>query len=299
MGEDGNPTDIDGVKALYGDEWDWWWRAAGLNVNDGRKTWLEALRNSDYDVIYIDSFYNHRAFPENQTPLTKEEIDSLKVKPDGGKRQVIAYLSIGSAEQNRWYAQDEWTTEDPNNPNTPTEYESRHHNRKRSLKSIYSCRRRHSDVAGFRLWRKLHSEEAIVQWWDPAWRDIIINGGGQYKHKTTGDNTSSIDRIINQGFDGVYLDNVGVYNNGGWTSWETYWTANGGFPGESVLSKFTFTSNVAEAIDGSVPNTENTVWSAGASVLPNHTNTIPVPKLNLPTGMLPIWIVICLAGTPV
>ena len=101
------------MKALYGDEWDWWWRQAGLNVNDGRKTWLEALRNSDYDVIYIDSFYNHRAFPENQTPLTKEEIDSLKVKPDGGRRQVIAYLSIGSAEQNRWYAQDEWTMADP------------------------------------------------------------------------------------------------------------------------------------------------------------------------------------------
>ncbi|WP_342431212.1 hypothetical protein [Neobacillus sp. FSL H8-0543] len=289
-GEDGDPTDIDGVKALYGDEWDWWWRQAGLNVNDGRKTWLEALRNSDYDVIYIDSFYNHRAFPENQTPLTKEEIDSLKVKSDGGRRQVIAYLSIGSAEQNRWYAQDEWTMADPNNPNTP-----------RSMKAGTTTGSGASRVytpaeEGTPTWLAFgyggnYTEEAIVQWWDPAWRDIIINGDGQYNHKTTGDNTSSIDRIINQGFDGVYLDNVGVYSNSRWPSWETYWTANGGIPGGSVLSKFTFTYNGADVIDGSVPNTENDVWSADTSVLPNHTNTIPVPKLNLPTGMMANWVV--------
>lgn len=289
-GEDGDPADIDGVKALYGNEWDWWWREAGLNVNDGRKTWLDALRNSDYDVIYIDSFYNHRAFPENQTPLTIAEIDSLKVKPDGGRRQVIAYLSIGSAEQNRWYCQDEWTRADPNNPNSP-----------RSMKAGTTTGNGASRVytpaeEGTPTWLAFgyggnYTEEAVVQWWDQAWRDIIINGGGQYRHKTTGDNTSSIDRIINQGFDGVYLDNVGVYSNSRWPSWETYWSANGGIPGGSVLSKFTFTYDAADVIAGSVPNMENTIWSTYTKALPNHTNTIPVPKLNLPTGQKVRWIV--------
>ena len=80
-------------------------------------------------------------------------------------------------------------------------------------------------------------------------------------------------------------------DNNIWPSWETYWSENGGMPGGSVLSKFTFTSNGADVIDGSVPNTENTVWSAETSVLPNHTNTIAVPKLNLPTDMMAVWVV--------
>jgi len=62
--------------------------------------------------------------------------------------------------------------------------------------------------------------------------------GGKYKNIAAGDNASSIDRIINQGFDGVYLDNVGVYSrqsskSGGWNEFEKYWLANGGIPGEA------------------------------------------------------------------
>ena len=110
---------------LYGDEWDWWWRAAGLDQNAGRETWLNALRNSDYDVIYIDSFYNHRALPDNQTPLTRAEVESLKHKPDGGRRQVIAYLSVGSAEQNRWYCPGRLGLDRPHQPEHRTEHEVR------------------------------------------------------------------------------------------------------------------------------------------------------------------------------
>ena len=234
-GEDGDPADVADAITVYGPEWDWWWREAGLAENAGRETWLNALRESDYDVIYIDSFYNHRALPDNQTPLTKEEIDSLKVKPDGGRRQVIAYLSIGSAEQNRWYCQDDWVWVDPTNPNT-----------ERSMKSGKvtgtSPNLVYSPPENAPAWLALgyggnYAEEAVVQWWNPEWRDIIINGGGKYKNIATGDNTSSIDRIINQGFDGVYLDNVGVYSRqsartGGWNEFEAYWLAHGGIPGE-------------------------------------------------------------------
>ena len=83
-----------------------------------------------------------------------------------------------------------------------------------------------------------YAEEAVVQWWNPEWRDIIINGGSPYVNVATGDNTSSIDRIISQGFDGAYLDNVGVYSRtsggGGWNAFEAYWLANGGIPGEDA-----------------------------------------------------------------
>jgi endo-alpha-1,4-polygalactosaminidase (GH114 family) len=226
----GNATTVQNAIAQYGDEWDWWWRAAGLDVNAGRETWLNALRNSPYDVIYIDSFYNHRALPDSQTPLTPAEVESLKHKPDGSRRQVIAYLSVGSAEQNRWYAQDDWTWVDPANPNS-----------ERSMKSGKIINGVYSPPENAPAWLALgyggnYAEEAIVQWWNRAWRDIIINGNGPIKNVATGANTSSIDRIVAQGFDGAYLDNVGIYSRtsggGGWNAFESYWQAHGGIPGE-------------------------------------------------------------------
>lgn len=258
-GEDGDGADVAAVKALYGDEWDWWWRAAGLDESAGRETWLNALRNSDYDVIYIDTFYNHRARPENQTPLTREEVESLKTKPDGSRRQVIGYLSIGSAEQNRWYCQDDWVWVDPTNRNSTVSMKTGTATRSRqpdgSYVYSYSPYIPPEGEGPAPAWLSTgyggnYPEEAVVQWWHPEWRDIIINGGGRYAHKTTGDNTSSIDRIINQGFDGVYLDNVGVYSRWQFDAYEQYWMNHGGIPGEVVT---------AELVDQGLDYTEDPV----------------------------------------
>jgi endo-alpha-1,4-polygalactosaminidase (GH114 family) len=213
--------------AEYGTEWDWWWRAAGYTENQGREIWLQELRASNYDVIYIDSFYNHRAMPDNQTPLTPDEVNSLKYKANGGRRQIIAYLSIGSAEQNRWYCQDDWTEQDPQNLNSP-----------RVMKRGYISGGVYTPSAtGVPVWLADgygggYSEEAIVQWWHPEWRDIIVRGNSKYTQKGGGGNKASIDRIIDQGFDGVYLDNVGIYSRSSWTTIEAYWLAHGGIPGE-------------------------------------------------------------------
>lgn len=236
--EEDDPTVAKAIE-VYGENWDWWWREAGLDENAGRETWLQALRDSDYDVIYIDSFYNHRARPENQTPLTREEVESLKYKPDGGRRQVIAYLSIGSAEQNRWYCQDDWVWVDPENLNSTVSMKAGTITRNGSTR-IYTPFEAPEGEAQPPAWLAFgyggsYPEEAIVQWWHEDWRNIIINGGGQYAHKTTGDNTSSIDRIIAQGFDGVYLDNVGVHSNRNWDAYEAYWAEHGGLPGEKPI----------------------------------------------------------------
>ena len=240
-GEDGSEEDVAAVIAEYGEEWDWWWRAAGLDEEDGRKTWIEALKNSDYDVIYIDSFYNHRAFPEDQTPLTKEEVEYLKTKPDGTRRQVIAYLSVGSAEQNRWYCQDDWTWIDPDNPNSTRSMKAGTATRSGSgyTYTPYIPPEGESPAPTWLAtgYGGSYPEEAVVQWWHPEWRDIIVNGGGKYAHKTTGDNTSSIDRIVAQGFDGVYLDNVGVYDRSQWDAFEEYWNDHGGIPGEADIAQ--------------------------------------------------------------
>jgi len=225
------PTDatVSAAIAEYGTEWDWWWRAAGYNETQGREIWLRDLRASNYDVIYIDSFYNHRARPENQTPLTRAEVDSLKYKPNGARRQIIAYLNVGAAEQNRWYIQDAWVEE--GGPDVESEWVVK--NGYIDDDGVY-----HAPPAGVPAWLALsygggYDEEAIVQWWHPEWRDIIVRGNSIYRHKTTGDNTASIDRIISQGFDGVYLDNVAVIDDvDEWDAFEEYWLAHGGIPGE-------------------------------------------------------------------
>lgn len=239
VGEEDDETVADAI-AEYGDSWDWWWRKEGLDESKGRETWLEALRNSDYDVIYIDSFYNHRARPENQTPLTKEEVESLKTKPDGGRRQVIAYLAIGTAEQNRWYCQDDWVWIDPKNKNST--YSMKCGKVKdRGNDTLYipfvdtAAAKESGNLTEPPVWLAFdygdeYPEEAVVQWWHEDWRNIIINGGGQYAHKTTGDNTSSVDRILEQGFDGVYLDNADSCVNPEWDAFEAYWNDRGGIP---------------------------------------------------------------------
>ena len=239
VGEEDDETVADAIDE-YGESWDWWWRAEGLDENAGRETWLETLRNSDYDVIYIDSFYNHRVRPEDQTPLTKEEVESLKYKPDGGRRQVIAYLAIGTAEQNRWYCQDDWIWIDPKNKNST--YSMKCGKVKdRGNDTIYipfidtAAAKEAGDLTEPPVWLAFdygdeYPEEAVVQWWHDDWRNIIINGGGQYTHKVTGDNTSSVDRILEQGFDGVYLDNADSCVNPEWDAFEKYWYDRGGIP---------------------------------------------------------------------
>ena len=239
VGEEDDETIADAIEE-YGESWDWWWRKEGLDESKGREAWLEALRNSDYDVIYIDSFYNHRARPENQTPLTKEEVESLKTKPDGGRRQVISYLAIGTAEQNRWYCQDDWVWIDPKNKNST--YSMKCGKVKdRGNDTLYipfvdtAAAKESGNLTEPPVWLAFdygdeYPEEAVVQWWHEDWRNIIINGGGQYAHKTTGDTTSSIDRILAQGFDGVYLDNADSCVNPEWDAFEKYWYDRGGIP---------------------------------------------------------------------
>ena len=239
VGEEDDETIADAIEE-YGESWDWWWRKEGLDESKGREAWLEALRNSDYDVIHIDSFYNHRARPENQTPLTKEEVESLKTKPDGGRRQVISYLAIGTAEQNRWYCQDDWVWIDPKNKNST--YSMKCGKVKdRGNDTLYipfvdtAAAKESGNLTEPPVWLAFdygdeYPEEAVVQWWHEDWRNIIINGGGQYAHKTTGDTTSSIDRILAQGFDGVYLDNADSCVNPEWDAFEAYWIDRGGIP---------------------------------------------------------------------
>ncbi len=242
VGEDPEDETIAEAVKEYGNQWDWWWRAEGLDEKDGREAWLDALRKSDYDVIIIDSFYNHRARPKDQTPLTREEVESLKTKPDGGRRQVISYLSIGTAEQNRWYCQDDWIWIDPQNKESFYSMKcgkvlERFGNSTYIPFQATAVSKENDDRRPLPVWLAFgygdaYPEEANVEWWHEDWRNIIIQGNGKYAHSVTGDKTSSIDRILEQGFDGVYLDNADTCLETDWDAFEAYWNNHGGIPVE-------------------------------------------------------------------
>jgi cysteinyl-tRNA synthetase len=89
-----------------------------------KKEFLESLQETDYDVILIDLFFY-------DMPLTSDDIASLKTKPNGGSRLVIAYMSIGESESYRYYWDESWNAGSPEwleaeNPNWEGNYKVRY-----------------------------------------------------------------------------------------------------------------------------------------------------------------------------
>ncbi len=64
----------------------------------------EAIAAVPHDVLVID--YSRDGTDANA--FTAEEVGKLKIKPDGSRRIVLAYLSIGEAESYRYYWQWYW-----------------------------------------------------------------------------------------------------------------------------------------------------------------------------------------------
>ncbi|MFQ5754146.1 MAG: endo alpha-1,4 polygalactosaminidase [bacterium] len=126
-----------------------------------KEDFLNAIRNTDYDIVIIDLFY------DGSEQLNTTDVASLKVKANGGARLVIAYMSIGEAEDYRYYWKAEWKTNPPSwlaveNPNWPGNYK--------------------------------------VRYWDTGWQDIIY-----------GNDNSYLKKILDAGFDGVYLDIIDAF----------------------------------------------------------------------------------------
>lgn len=71
---------------------------------------LKKIADSPFDMVIIDS----SMFPNGkEIRLTREQIDSLKRKPDGSRRLVIAYFSAGECEDFRYYWKPEWHKKKP------------------------------------------------------------------------------------------------------------------------------------------------------------------------------------------
>lgn len=85
-----------------------------------KSVYLESLKETEYDAIVIDLYYG-------DAPLTKADVDMLKTKPQGGRRIVMAYMSVGEAADYRPYWKEEWNQKRPSwicnlNPAWPGSY---------------------------------------------------------------------------------------------------------------------------------------------------------------------------------
>ncbi|RPH93470.1 MAG: hypothetical protein EHM72_16300 [Calditrichaeota bacterium] len=71
-----------------------------------KQSFIKAVSGTDYDLIITDCFWGDQAF-------TTAEVMQMKTKHNGGRRIVVSYLSIGEAEEYRYYWQPGWTTKPP------------------------------------------------------------------------------------------------------------------------------------------------------------------------------------------
>ncbi len=126
-----------------------------------KNDFVNAVRETLYDMVVMDPLYL------GDVPFSRREVHALKRKPCGGNRLVLAYLSIGEAEDYRPYWKETWKTSHPpwieeENPDWPGNYK--------------------------------------VRYWMEEWQRILM-----------GQEDSCLDRIVDAGFDGVYLDIIDAF----------------------------------------------------------------------------------------
>lgn len=146
------------------------WNSVNDFVYQLQNTDLTLIGNTKFDLVIID--YSEDGSDENI--FTAEQINSLK-NSSGGPKLVLAYMSIGEAENYRWYWDDNWDADNDGNPDS-----------------------------GAPSWLGPSNPEWLgnykVKYWEMDWQSIIY-----------GSSTSYLDKIIEAGFDGVYLDIIDAY----------------------------------------------------------------------------------------
>jgi len=76
--------------------------------NFGTKTdFINAISPTNYDLLIMDLFFH------DGIAFTSSEINQLRNKANGGNRLVISYMSIGEAEDYRFYWQQDWQANKP------------------------------------------------------------------------------------------------------------------------------------------------------------------------------------------
>lgn len=121
-----------------------------------KQQFIEAVQETNYDLVLVDLYFN-------EEELTAADIESLKTKANGGSRLVICYMSVGEAEDYRYY----WNGLDKN----------------------LICRENPDWKGNF-----------AVKYWEADWKSVIY-----------GNEQSYLKKILDAGFNGVYLDIIEAY----------------------------------------------------------------------------------------
>lgn len=121
-----------------------------------KQQFIEAVQATNYDLVLIDLYFN-------EEELTAADVEALKSKANGGSRLVICYMSIGEAEDYRYY----WSDLDKN----------------------LVCRENPDWKGNF-----------AVKYWEGDWKSVIY-----------GNEQSYLKKILDAGFNGVYLDIIEAY----------------------------------------------------------------------------------------
>lgn len=128
-----------------------------------REAAVQMLAGCDRDLIVLDAAFDSEG---NWTPT---EIETIRSGKNG--RRVVAYVSIGEAEDYRSYWQKSWDADKDGQP----------------------------DAAAPKF---LHTENPDwkgnyrVRYWQPEWQALML---------------PAVDKVVAQGFDGIYLDIVDAF----------------------------------------------------------------------------------------
>jgi len=129
---------------------------------------ISDLADNDFDLVVMD----YAKYGDEDSEYGPQEIQRIREGGDAGcTKIVLAYLSIGEAEDYRFYWETAWEIDPPAwlgpfNPDWPGNYK--------------------------------------VRYWMEDWKAVIFGN-------PSGPRKSYLDRIIDQGFDGVYLDIIDAY----------------------------------------------------------------------------------------
>jgi cysteinyl-tRNA synthetase, unknown class len=150
----------------------------------GAKSWgyqlngmsIEEAARSPYDLLVVDATTGLAS----GKPFTRAQVEQLKRKPDGSRRIVVSYMSVGEAEDYRPdYFTPEYMTEDA--PDWLLQ--------------------ENKDWKGNRLIRFCHQ----------GWQ-LTILGDEDGRNVYNSIEPSPLYRLLELGFDGIYLDRVDVYS---------------------------------------------------------------------------------------
>jgi cysteinyl-tRNA synthetase len=109
-----------------------------------KSDFIHDVTATNYDLLIMDYFF------DVNVGFTTEEIDQLRNKANGGKRLVVSYISVGEAEDYRYYWQSSWFSHKPSwlGPENP-------------------------DWQG----------NDRVKYWEKTWQDIIYGNDNSYMKK--------------------------------------------------------------------------------------------------------------------